>query len=280
MTLKPGLYIVSTPIGNLEDITLRALNVLACSDVIFCEDTRVSSKLLTTYNIKVSLKIYNDNSDKIQRTYIQNLILEGKIISLISDAGTPLISDPGYKLVRFLKKTGINVDVVPGPCALIAALSISGLATNQFIFAGFLPKTKEKKIKIFKEFMFINATIIFYDTANRLLESLDIAYNVLGNRSASVSRELTKIYHKSQYSTLCGLKNFFSKNLIKGEVVLCIAGAGDSIKNVTEDILINELQNLLSNGKSARSASDDVLSKYKSQYSRKKIYQLVNNLKL
>lgn len=277
MNFKPGLYIVSTPIGNLGDITLRAIDVLAGSDIIFCEDTRVSSKLLAKHDIKVPLKIYNDNSDETQRAYIKDLIDKGKVISLISDAGTPLISDPGYKLVQELKEIGANVDVVPGACAIIAALSVSGLATDRFIFAGFLPKTKEGKAKIFKEFMFIDSTIIFYETANRLLQSLEIAVEVFGDREANVSRELTKIYQESRYSTLSELKNYYTKNPAKGEIVLCISGKSKQV--VTEDILKTELKNLLSCGKTAKSASDIVFSKYKNQYSRKEIYKLANNLK-
>jgi len=277
VNFKPGLYIVSTPIGNLGDITLRALDTLAGSDIIFCEDTRVSSKLLAKHNIKVPLKVYNDNSDETQRAYIKDLVSSGKVISLISDAGTPLISDPGYKLVRELRDAGVNVDVVPGPCAVIAALSISGLPTDRFVFAGFLPKTKEGKTRIFKEFISLDATIIFYETANRLLQSLEIAMEVFGDRTANVSRELTKLYQESKSMLLSELIDYYTNNPAKGEIVLCISGKSNQI--ITEDLLKRELKNLLSSGESAKAASDIAFMKYKSQYSRKEIYKLANSLK-
>ncbi len=277
MNFKPGLYIVSTPIGNLSDITLRALDILTGSDIIFCEDTRVSSKLLAKHSIKVPLKIYNDNSDETQRSYIKDLVSSGKVISLISDAGTPLISDPGYKLVREFREAGINVDVVPGPCAIIAALSIAGLPTDRFVFAGFLPKTKEGKIRVFKEFISLDATMVFYETANRLLQSLEMAIEVFGDRVANVSRELTKLYQESKTAPLSELINYYTNNPAKGEIVLCISGKSNQV--VTEDILKRELESLLSSGESAKSASDIAFAKYKNQYSRKEIYRLANSLK-
>lgn len=277
MNFKPGLYIVSTPIGNLSDITLRALDVLAGSDIIFCEDTRVSSKLLAKHGIKVPLKVYNDNSDETQRSYIKDLIAAGKVISLISDAGTPLISDPGYKLVRDLKESGENVDVVPGACAIIASLSISGLPTDRFIFAGFLPKTKEGKARIFKEFISLDSTMVFYETANRLLQSLEVAREILGDRDANVSRELTKLYQESRCTPLSELVKYYTDNPAKGEIVLCISGKSNQI--VSEDALKAELKTLLTSGSSAKSASDLVFAKYKNQYSRKEIYRLANSLK-
>ena len=277
MNLKPGLYIVSTPIGNLSDITLRALEVLTGSDIIFCEDTRVSSKLLAKHDIKVPLKVYNDNSDETQRLYIKKLIDSGKVISLISDAGTPLISDPGYKLVHEFRECGINIDVVPGPCAIIAALSISGLPTDRFLFSGFLPKTKDGKIRVFKEFVSINSTLVFYETSNRLLQSLEAARDVLGDRYANVSRELTKLYQESRCGSLSELINHYTHTLPRGEIVLCISGKSNQV--ISEDILKTELKALLYIGTSAKSASDLVFAKYKSQYSRKEIYKIVNILK-
>lgn len=277
MNLKPGLYIVSTPIGNLGDITLRALDVLAGSDIIFCEDTRVSSKLLAKHGIKVPLKVYNDNSDETQRYYIKTLIEAGKIVSLVSDAGTPLISDPGYKLVREFKEAGVSVDVVPGACAIITALSISGLPTDRFIFAGFLPKTKEGKSNVFHELGMLEATLVFYETSKRLLQSLEVAQEVLGDREANVSRELTKLYQESKMAPLSELMKYYTENPAKGEVVLSISGKAN--QEITKDILAKELNDILSSGASAKSASDMVFAKYKNQYSRKEIYKIANSLK-
>jgi 16S rRNA (cytidine1402-2'-O)-methyltransferase len=277
VNFKPGLYIVSTPIGNLSDITLRAIEVLFSSDIIFCEDTRVSSKLLAKHGVKVPLKVYNDNSGEAQRSYIKDLIASGKMVSLISDAGTPLIADPGYKLVRHLKESGVNIDVVPGACAIIASLSISGLPTDRFIFAGFLPKTKERKIKIFQEFISLDLTMVFYETANRLLQSLEAAREILGDRDANISRELTKLYQESRYATLSELIKYYTNNPAKGEIVLCISSKSNQV--VTEDTLKAKLKALLVSGATAKSASDSVFTKYKNQYSRKEIYRLANILK-
>jgi 16S rRNA (cytidine1402-2'-O)-methyltransferase len=277
VNLKPGLYIVSTPIGNLGDITLRALATLNNSDIIFCEDTRVSSKLLAKHGIKVPLKVYNDNSDESQRYYINSLIDGGKAVSLISDAGTPLVSDPGYKLVRDFKERGVLVDVLPGACAVIAALSISGLPTDRFMFAGFLPKTKEGKAKIFEELGSIDATIVFYETANRLLQSLAVAQEVFGDREANVAREITKLYQESRFAPLSELHEFYSKNPAKGEIVLCISGKSSQI--ITEDVLKKEITSILTSGQSAKTASDIIFAKYKNQFSRKEIYKLANSLK-
>lgn len=277
MSFKPGLYIVSTPIGNIGDITLRALDILESSDVIFCEDTRISGKLLARHNIKTPLKIYNDYSNKKQRSYIKDLITKGKVVTLISDAGTPLISDPGYKLVRELKKADLNVDVVPGVCAIITALSISGLPTDRFIFSGFLPKTKEGKARVFKKYISLDATMVFYDTANRLKNSLEVARKVLGDREANVSRELTKLYQESRYAPLSELMHYYTNNPAKGEVVLCISGKSN--QSITEDTLKAELKMLLSNGASAKTASGVAFAKYANQFSKKEIYKLANSLK-
>ena len=277
MNLKPGLYIVSTPIGNLSDITLRALEVLKNSDIIFCEDSRVSHKLLTKYSITTSLNVYNDNSDEYARDQIKKLIQCGKAVSLISDAGTPLISDPGYKLVRDLKNKDMHVDVIPGPCALIAALTISGLATDKFLFAGFLPKTQESKTKAFSAILDADYTTIFYETAPRIVSSLQIAYDVLGDRTANISRELTKLYQESKSDNLSNLITHFQKHNPKGEIVFTIEGKQHI--DISQLEIEHEVSLLLQQGNTAKTASDIIFGKYKNQMSRKEIYQLVNTLK-
>jgi 16S rRNA (cytidine1402-2'-O)-methyltransferase len=277
VNFKPGLYIVSTPIGNLSDITLRALEVLKNSDIIFCEDTRVSNKLLAKHQIKASLKLYNDNSDSLVRNHIKKLIEEGKIVSLISDAGTPLISDPGYKLVRDLKLDNLYVDVIPGSCAAIAALTLSGLPTDKFYFAGFLPKTKEGKLKIFKSLSSLKATLIFYETAPRLLQTLETALEALGDRQANVARELTKLYQESNTAPLSELIEHYTLAPPKGEIVLSIHGLGSeglSIEDLREDIL-----QLLEQGLSAKSVSDTIFTNNNEHFSRKDIYRVTNEIK-
>ncbi|NBU53048.1 MAG: 16S rRNA (cytidine(1402)-2'-O)-methyltransferase, partial [Alphaproteobacteria bacterium] len=202
MNFRPGLYIVSTPIGNLNDITIRALETLKNSDIILCEDTRISAKLLAKHNITGSLSIYNDKSDETTRKYIIKNIEAGKVVSLISDAGTPLISDPGYKLVREVKEKGYFIDIAPGVSAPIAALTLSGLPSDRFIFAGFLPKTDIGKEKVFLEFAEVDATLIFFDRSTRIVDSLQAALKILGNREANVSRELTKLFQESRTSDI------------------------------------------------------------------------------
>ncbi len=277
MNLCSGLYIVSTPIGNLSDITLRALDVLKSSDIILCEDTRVSNKLLAKHGIKASLKVYNDKSDGLLRNLISKFITDGKIISLISDAGTPLISDPGYKLVRQLKTEGFYIDVIPGPCAIIAALTLSGLPTDRFLFSGFLPKTKEGKKKVFQELIPLEATLIFYETANRLVQTLEAALEIFGDREANVARELTKLYQESRLAKLSELIEHYKNVPAKGEIVFSVSGKVEQL--VSDSLIEKELSALLSKGKSAKTASDIVFGKYKEQFSRKNIYQMANRLK-
>ncbi len=277
MIFKSGLYIVSTPIGNLDDITIRALETLKKSDVILCEDTRVSAKLLAKYNIKANLRVYNDSSDEHTRSYAQDLINAGKVVSLISDAGTPLISDPGYKLVRDLKKNNIHIDVVPGPCAAIAALTLSGMATDKFIFAGFLPKTRQGKISSFKQYMNSGCTLIFYDTAKRLISSLEIAQEVMGNRQANIGRELTKLYQESKTGHLQELIDYYGQNSLKGEIVLIISG--ESNNDFSLNNLHLEIEKLLSQNKTAKDVAKQLYEQNRSVLSKGEIYKLVNQLK-
>tara|TARA_B110000503_G_C7127297_1_gene405240 strand:+ start:149 stop:982 length:834 start_codon:yes stop_codon:yes gene_type:complete len=277
VNFQAGLYIVSTPIGNLGDITLRALEALQSSDIILCEDTRVSNKLLAKHKIKGSLKVYNDNSDDALRDFVKTLILEGKVVSLVSDAGTPLISDPGYKLVRELKSDNLHVDVIPGACAVIAALTLSGLPTDKFLFSGFLPKTKEGKKKVFEGLVEFDATLVFYETSKRLLQSLEVALEIFGDREANVARELTKLYQESRLSKLSELIVYYKENSPKGEVVFSVSGKTNQA--VSEFVLEEQILSFLGKGQTAKTVSDAIFIKYKGQFSRKFIYQMTNRLK-
>ncbi len=277
MHLKPGLYIVSTPIGNLSDITLRALEALDKSDVIFCEDSRVSNKLLEKHGIRASLKIYNDNSGEKTRLYIKQLVRGGKVVSLISDAGTPLISDPGYKLVSYLKEEGVHVDVLPGPCAAIAALTLSGLPTNSFIFIGFVPKTEGAKRSFFQQYKDLKPTVICYETAPRLVKTLEASLEIFGNRKANVAREITKKFQESQSNEISELIEYYSKNPPKGEIVLSFEGMIES--DVNEDAIKKEAKDLLQTGLPAKTVTDQLHSKYKDSFKRSFLYKLVNKEK-
>jgi 16S rRNA (cytidine1402-2'-O)-methyltransferase len=277
MNFRPGLYIVSTPIGNLNDITIRALETLKNSDIILCEDTRISAKLLAKHNITGSLSIYNDKSDETTRKYIIKNIEAGKLVSLISDAGTPLISDPGYKLVREVKEKGYFIDIAPGVSAPIAALTLSGLPSDRFIFAGFLPKTDIGREKVFLEFAEVEATLIFFDRSTRIVDSLQAALKILGNREANVSRELTKLFQESRTSDIESLIKYYSQNLPKGEIVLLISGK-KSLES-SEEKLITEIKNLLILGTHTKDITQQLFQKYHKHYKKSKIYKICNSLK-
>lgn len=277
MNFRPGLYIVSTPIGNLNDITIRALETLKNSDIILCEDTRISAKLLAKHNITGSLSIYNDKSDETTRKYIIKNIEAGKVVSLISDAGTPLISDPGYKLVKEVKEKGYFIDIAPGVSAPIAALTLSGLPSDRFIFAGFLPKTDIGREKVFLEFAEVDATLIFFDRSTRIVDSLQAALKILGNREANVSRELTKLFQESRTSDIESLIKYYSHNLPKGEIVLLISGK-KSLES-SEEKLITEIKNLLILDTHTKDITQQLFQKYHKHYKKSKIYKICNSLK-
>jgi 16S rRNA (cytidine1402-2'-O)-methyltransferase len=277
MNFRPGLYIVSTPIGNLNDITIRALETLKNSDIILCEDTRISAKLLVKHNFTGSLSIYNDKCDETTRKYIIKNIEAGKVVSLISDAGTPLISDPGYKLVREVKEKGYFIDIAPGVSAPIAALTLSGLPSDRFIFAGFLPKTDIGREKVFLEFAEVDATLIFFDRSTRIVDSLQAALKILGNREANVSRELTKLFQESRMSDIESLIKHYSQNLPKGEIVLLISGK-KSLES-SEEKLITEIKNLLILGTHTKDITQQLFQKYHKHYKKSKIYKICNSLK-
>ena len=231
-----ALYVIATPIGNAQDITLRALNKLNTLDFIACEDTRITSKLCNIHKIKCKgrlLSYHEHNSSRMIPRIITRL-KEGKNIGLTTDAGTPLISDPGYKLVLTAIKNDINVKSIPGPSALTAAISISGISSDQFFFAGFLPKkSKQKKEKILS-FGNLEAAIALFESSNRLIPLLKEINNILGNRKISLLKEITKAYEKTEYGYIENiLEKIKSKNL-KGEFVLIIEKAEKEIYNYTE----------------------------------------------
>lgn len=217
--LKSGLYIVGTPIGNMEDISFRAVNTLKNADIIACEDTRVSKVLLSNYGIDtqtVSIHNYNE-SEKID--WVKNKIDEGLSIALISDAGMPLISDPGYKVVSELRNSGYYVSVVPGATSTISALVLSGMPTDRFMFIGFAPTKEKEKFAFFDEVKNIDASVIFFETANRLTDTLKTLNQIFKERKIAIVREITKIYEEVKTGTPEELFNHFSQNGVKGEIV-------------------------------------------------------------
>ena len=243
-SIPPGLYIVATPIGNLKDISLRALETLKEADLIVCEDTRVSGKLLSHYGIKKTTLSYNDHNADERRPKILNELASGKKVALISDAGTPLVSDPGYKLVREAFAEGHYVTTLPGASSVIAALCLSGLPTNRFLFAGFLPAKQEACRKEIQELARIPSTVVLFESAHRLIETLALLHEVMGNRDAAVVREITKMFEESRRNSLQELHDYYEKNgEPKGEVVIVIAPPPE--ERASEDSVKSKLALLL-----------------------------------
>lgn len=230
MELAEGeLRIVATPIGNLKDITLRALEVLKTSDLILSEDTRETEKVLEHYGIKAHQISYRDqNHEKIFLSVLNDLI-SGKKVSLVSDNGTPTISDPGFKLVRDLRKNGFNaITPIPGPSAFVAALCASGLPTDKFCFLGFLPKKLNEQLKELEKQKNFDGTLIIYESPLRLAQTLKMAQDILGDRYSCVCNEVTKIKEKFISGNLSELYSNFSSNQVKGEIILLISKEGFS----------------------------------------------------
>lgn len=222
--MQGTLYVISTPIGNLGDITKRAVDTLKNLDILLVEDTRVSGKLLKNFNIDLKMISFNEYSEKTKTASVISLLREGKTVGIISDAGTPLISDPGFLLLREAIKNGIPITAIPGPTALIYALSVSGLPTDKFIFMGYLPKKEGKRINILKNLKkaseYITATVIFYESPYRLLATLKNINEVFGDIDMVVCRELTKIHEEVLRESVSKLVDHFSVTAPKGEFTL------------------------------------------------------------
>jgi 16S rRNA (cytidine1402-2'-O)-methyltransferase len=241
--LPPGLYVVATPIGNLGDITLRALAVLAGADVIYCEDTRHSRTLLAHYGISRPTRAYHDHNAERERPRVLAELAGGRSIALISDAGTPLVSDPGYKLVRAAVAAGHTVTSLPGPSAILASLAVAGIATDAFLFAGFLPPRQKARRTRLEELASVPATLLFFEAPSRLAESLDDIAAVLGERESAVARELTKLYEEVRRGTPAELAQWARTAAPKGEMVILVGPAPARI--VTDETILASLQPLL-----------------------------------
>ena len=239
--LAAGLYLVATPIGNLRDITLRALDVLAACDMVLAEDTRVAGKLLSHYGIKKPLHRYDEYSSARSGPLALGALSQGQRVALVSDAGTPLVSDPGFKLVRAAVAQGSAVWPIPGPSAALAALTIAGLPTDRFLFVGFSPPKSSARRTFMSEFAPVKATLIFYESGPRLRASLTDMAAVFGPRDAAVARELTKLHETCIRGTLDELAADPRLDGPKGEIVVLIApgqevaaGADDADAALTE----------------------------------------------
>jgi len=274
--LNNALYIVSTPIGNLKDITLRAIEVLTEADIIACEDTRVTKKLFSLLNLSLDKTFicYQDYNEEKQSQELIKLILLGKSIALVSDAGSPLISDPGYKLVRKCREQNIKVHTVPGASAVICALQLSGLATNRFMFAGFIPNKDKARLDLFNELKKINTTLVFYETATRLCKTLKAMNLVFKNREIAVAREITKIYEECLKGTINELLEYYTENQPKGEIVIMVS---PPLENEIYDFNIESELKLRLTNMSLKSAVNEVAELTKK--SKNEIYELALRLK-
>jgi 16S rRNA (cytidine1402-2'-O)-methyltransferase len=238
--LPPGLYIVATPIGNLGDVTRRSADVLSRCDAVACEDTRVTGKLLKHLGISKPLWRYDDHSAAEDRARLLDA-MRGKSVVLVSDAGTPLVSDPGYKLVREARDAGLPVTSVPGPCAPIVALTLSGLPSDRFLFAGFLPAKDKARTETLAELAGVRATLVFFETAPRLVKALEAIGEVLPGREVAVARELTKLYEECRSGSAAELAAHYTAHPPRGEIVLLIGPpAGQAASASDADALLRE----------------------------------------
>jgi 16S rRNA (cytidine1402-2'-O)-methyltransferase len=228
--IPAGLYVVATPIGNARDISLRALDILKGCDVIAAEDTRVTSKLLAIHGISRPLVPYNDHNAPEMRPRLIGRMAHGEVVALVSDAGTPLVSDPGYKLVRETIQVGLPVVAIPGASAPLAGLTLSGLPSDRFLFAGFLPSRQGERNTALEELKSVRATLIFFESAQRLAESLSAMALVLGDRPAAMTRELTKMHEEVRRGTLSELAAHYEKaGAPRGEVTLLVGPPGEVV---------------------------------------------------
>ncbi len=272
--LSPGLHIVATPIGNLADVTVRALSVLARADVIYCEDTRHSVRLLQHYALRRPLSPYHEHNAEHERPRIIERLRLGQVVALISDAGTPLISDPGYKLVKAAREAGHGVWCLPGPSSPIAALAISGLPTDRFTFEGFLPAKSAARRSRLEAIKSIPGTLVFFEAPQRLAESLEDMAAQLGTRAAAVARELTKLHEELRSGTLDQLAIWAGSAPVKGEIVILV-GPADKV-SVDDALILANLEEALgsSSVRDAAKQVSDVLG-----VPRSRVYQLALTMK-
>lgn len=249
------LYVCGTPIGNLEDVSIRLLKTLRAVDIIACEDTRHTLKLLNRYKIKNRLLSYHEHSGVNREDYLLDELKSGKNIALVSDAGMPTISDPGEHLVRKAIEVGIKVDVIPGPSAFTAALAISGLDSSAFIFVGFLPNKRKARLEALQELQAESRTVIFYEAPHRLLDTLQDMQTVLGvEQPLIVGRELTKQYQEMKQGSLGELHDFYSQNQPRGEICLLLPGRQKQAPAADMEQIIEETAALIRNGMEKKEA--------------------------
>ncbi len=273
------LYLVSTPIGNINDITIRAIEILNSVDIILSEDTRVTSKLLKHHAVKTksSLQSFNQINEDKKAPKIISELKEGKCIALVSDAGTPVISDPGYKFIKHARENGIKVEPIPGCCALIAAITSSGLPSDRFTFHGFLPRSPAKRINELNKLVHKEETLIFYESVHRIESSVEDMINVFGgNRPAVVCKEITKMHESFIGETLSDISHFFrsNKEKIKGEFTVVVQGSSEA-ESVSEEL--DKILGILMSDLSLKKAVE--IANKVSKLSKSKIYDRALKIK-
>jgi 16S rRNA (cytidine1402-2'-O)-methyltransferase len=275
----PGtLYLVATPIGNLRDITFRAVEVLKGVDVIACEDTRHTRKLLNAIEIDNKLVSYHDHNESERAAELAEMLAAGKSVAVVSDAGTPGINDPGFRLVQLAREAGAAVVPIPGAVAFVNAAVASGLPTDSLFFGGFLPaKTGERRRRL-EELREIPATLIFYEAPHRLIASLRDCLDVLGDRNASVARELTKLHEEIATAPLSQLIEHFETDTVRGEIVLTIDRVSEAptATNASDPSVVSRYRELIDAGADRKAAMKTVAKEF--GMARDKVYRLVQNI--
>ena len=252
------LYVVSTPIGNLDDLSPRAREVLARADVIACEDTRVTGKLLRRFGIRTPSVSYHEHNERERASELLARLEEGKEVALVSDAGTPLVSDPGFRLVRAAREAGVAVRAIPGPSAVLAALAVSGLPTSRFTFVGFLPPKGKARESAVASLASIDHTVVLFEAGTRIARLLSELSRALGPREATVLREMTKLHEEHRSGTLLDLAEWAAARAFKGEVTLVLGGrTPESPQGTSTSIssLEPRFRELRAQGLSARAAA-------------------------
>ncbi len=255
--LSPGLYVTATPIGNLGDVTLRALETLSAAHLILCEDTRVTAKLLNRYGIRNSLSPYHDHNAAKVRPQLLARMADGQALALVSDAGSPLLSDPGYKLVQGAVEAGIAVTAIPGASAVLDALTLSALPPDRFMFCGFLPPRSGARRHFLDEVKSIEATLVMFDTTTRLADSLEDIAAVLGDREVAVGRELTKLHEEVIRGRVAEVRAALSeRQSLKGEITLVIGPPGVEAKAAPQRMIDTALREAVASMPASRAASE------------------------
>lgn len=265
------LYVIATPIGNLEDITLRALRILKEVDLIAAEDTRHTRILLGHYDIHTPLTSYHEHNEKNKTAVLVARLKQGASVALVSDAGTPLLSDPGYRLVREAIKAGIHMIPIPGVSALTAVLSVSGLPVDGFVFEGFLPAKKGERIERLKNLREESRTLVFYEVPHRIEESLQDLLDILGDREVVLGREVTKLYEEFIRGRLNEVIARGKREEWRGEITLVVKGT-EGMSGASDELLMDEIRKLRSGGFRIKEIAE-LLGK-KSSYSKREIYRL------